>query len=243
MSAETGGGAGLDFAYVGAELDVFAHALNWKGYFARRLRPFLKGDVVEVGAGMGSITPHLRPMSPKGRWLCLEPDPALIRRARESGVERECRCEFASGTLAGLAPAERFDTIVYIDVLEHIERDAAELETAAAHLRPGGAICVLAPAHQWLYTKFDESIGHFRRYTKSSLAAVGPAGLRLARLEYLDCCGLAASAGNRFLLKSGMPNLRQILLWDRVLVRASKVVDPLIGRTLGKSVLAVWTKP
>jgi len=233
----------LEFTYIGPELDLFAHALTWKNYFASRLQEFLKGDVLEVGAGTGSITPYLRPMNTQGRWLCLEPDPALGRRARESGIESAFSCEFVTGTLAGLPASEAFDTVLYIDVLEHIQHDAAELETAAAHLRPGGSICVLAPAHQWLFTKFDESIGHFRRYSKATLAAVGPVGLRLARLEYLDSCGLAASAGNRLLLRSGMPNMRQILLWDRVLVRASKIVDPLIGRTLGKSVLAVWTKP
>jgi hypothetical protein len=145
------------------------------------------------------------------------------------------------GTVDALAADERFDAILYIDVLEHIEDDVAELERSAARLRPGGHIIVLSPAHQGLYSEFDKAIGHFRRYSKASLLAAAPPGLRLVEAFYLDAVGMAASLANRLLLRASMPTGGQILFWDRVLVPVSRVIDPIFVRRVGKSVVAIWT--
>ncbi|HEX7670077.1 MAG TPA: hypothetical protein VF395_10860, partial [Polyangiaceae bacterium] len=69
----------MSFAYVGTELDVFALAENWKRYYGSFLAPFLSGDVLEVGAGLGATTRALCDGSAR-RWTCLEPDPELARR-------------------------------------------------------------------------------------------------------------------------------------------------------------------
>jgi hypothetical protein len=58
---------------------------------------------------------------------------------------------------------QQFDSIIYIDVLEHIDADRDELERAANALQPGGFLVVLAPSHQWLYTALDKALGHYRR--------------------------------------------------------------------------------
>ncbi len=102
---------------------------------------------------------------------------------------------------------------------------------------------MLSPAHPWLYTPFDASIGHYRRYTRQSLRAAGPAGLRLTRLAYLDSAGMLASLGNRLLLQSAMPTPAQIGFWDRFLVPVSYLTDRLTGHRVGKSILGVWTRP
>jgi hypothetical protein len=150
------------------------------------------GDVVEVGAGLGSTTRYLC----DGRqrlWLCLEPD-----------------------------------------------RATAELEAASKILRPNGALIVLAPAHRWLYSPFDRAIGHYRRYTRRSLAAVGPPGLRHVVLRYLDSVGLLASAGNRFILRKSIPTAGDIARWDQLMVPVSRRIDGWLGFRIGKSVLGIW---
>jgi hypothetical protein len=141
-----------------------------------------------------------------------------------------------------LKPEERFDTIIYIDVLEHIENDQEELKASGAHLKPGGFLVVLSPAHQSLYTPFDEAIGHHRRYNKKTLLAVVPDDLELVEMKYLDCVGATASLGNRFLLKQRTPNPKQLAVWDKLMIPLSKLVDPLLGYRAGKSVLGVWRK-
>jgi hypothetical protein len=149
-------------------------------------------------------------------------------------------CRAVAGTLADLAPGDCFDAIAYVDVLEHIPDDAAELARAAGHLAPGGRLAVVAPAHQWLYSPFDAAIGHHRRYTKGSLSGVVPTGLTPVTVRYLDAVGLLASAANRMLLRQRLPDRRQLALWDGLMVPLSRGLDPLLGFRVGKSVLGVW---
>jgi ubiquinone/menaquinone biosynthesis C-methylase UbiE len=226
--------------YDGSELNVFSNAKNWKRYISKHLRRYVNGDVLEVGSGLGSVTGVLCERA--RRWMCLEPDPDLLAHARSTHCDQLVNCEFVVGTLETMRPEEVFDAILYIDVLEHIEDDRLELIRASRHVRRGGVICVLAPAHPMLYSEFDRAIGHFKRYTKATLFAAGPAAFRLERLRYLDCCGLLASAANRFILKSAAPSVKQIVLWDKVLVSLSRILDPVCGYSAGKSVLAVWRR-
>ncbi len=221
--------------YVGSELALFKKAKNWKAYWRDQIAAYVRGEVLEVGAGIGANTELLA-----GRgfssWTCLEPDAALA-----GDIELpDGRYRRAVGTIQDLPAHERFDSILYIDVLEHIEDDQAELILAADRLKPGGSLIVLSPAHPFLFTEFDRAIGHYRRYTRSSLRALKPPALWERKMIYLDSAGMLASAGNRLLLKSAMPTEQQILAWDRLLVPASRVIDGFFARRVGKTVLGVW---
>jgi SAM-dependent methyltransferase len=233
-----------DFTYVGSELELFSEVHNWKNYWSSRIRPFLKGDVAEVGAGLGANTAFLDKGTTTGRWVCLEPDARLSEQlgkaVRATGVKRDY--EVRTATLQGLEPEEKFDTIVYIDVLEHIEDDAGELERAASRLKPGGRIIVLSPAHQWLFTPFDAAIGHFRRYNIGMLRSITPKILHMEEAFYLDSAGLSLSSGNRLFLKQAMPTKGQLKFWDTFVIPVSRVLDRLVLGTFGKTVVAVWQK-
>jgi ubiquinone/menaquinone biosynthesis C-methylase UbiE len=231
------------FAYVGEELEIFAEARNWKDYWSSRIKKYLRGDVLEVGAGLGANTRLLR-TNQQQRWVCLEPDAELLKQLRSSLARQPklAHCEFVEGTVANLNSRDRFDALLYIDVLEHIADDRHELIQAANYLKPGGRLMVLSPAHAWLFSKFDAAIGHFRRYNKRALECLAPPTLQLEKMLYLDCCGLFVSLGNRFLLRQPLPTLRQILFWDRFVVPASRVLDPVLGFKIGKSILGIWTK-
>ena len=231
------------YSYVGNELELFAEAVHWKRYFRSAIADRLVGDVLEVGAGIGETARHLLDGRQRS-WLCLEPDERLGTRLRawaEAGDVAPLPT-VQIGTTADLDPRSRFDTILYIDVLEHIEDDRAELARAAELLAPRGALIVLSPAFQQLFSDFDRSVGHFRRYTRASLAEVMPPSVRQVRLRYLDSVGFLASLSNRALLRQALPTRRQIALWDRVMIPASRVLDPLLARSFGRSVLAVYER-
>jgi len=233
----------MDFEYIGDELELFRHAHNWKKYYGEMIKPFFGAKVLEVGAGIGATTEFLFSADVR-RWVCLEPDEkmaAVIAAKIESG-ELPDRCEAASLSVSALSPDEKFDSILYIDVLEHIDDDASEIEAATRHLRPGGHLIVMSPAHQFLYTPFDRAIGHFRRYNKRTLSSLAPTSLKAVRLDYLDSIGAFASIGNKLLLRQSMPTLKQILLWDRRLVPISTYIDPILGFRAGKSILGIWKK-
>ena len=205
--------------------------------------PFIGARVLDVGAGIGSNITHLS--SPAVReWTSLEPDPAQARRISERVASGELpRCRVIAGTLDEIEPSARFDTILYIDVLEHIADDRAELDRAARHLAEGGNLVVLAPAHQFLFSPFDAAIGHHRRYNAAGLAALAPPGCRLRRSLMLDAAGFFASLANRLLLGAALPTPRQIEFWDKVLVPISRVLDGITFHRFGKTVVTVWQRP
>lgn len=229
------------YRYAGGELERFRDARNWKTYIRRNLHPHIAGKVLEVGAGIGTNTAFL--LSDRvTRWDCLEPDPVLLARLslRVRRLETPVPIRTLPGTLASLPPEARYDVILYVDVLEHIENDEAELAVAAQHLVPGGKLAVLAPAHGWLFSPFDRAVGHLRRYSIPRLRALTPAGMHSCSARYLDAMGMLASLGNRFLLKSSEPSPASLMVWDRVLVPCSVPLDRALGYRLGKSVMVIW---
>lgn len=232
------------FIYSGTELDLFATAQNWKSYWTRVIDPYLGQSVLELGAGIGANAKALKHRS-YARWLCVEPDAAMVRMVKQAisaghlPASHEVRC----GTSLDVSEDERFDTILYIDVLEHIEDDRAELQRVAKLVQPGGHIVIVAPAHNGLYTPFDKKIGHFRRYDKALLRAIVPQELRIRRMQYLDSVGMLASLANKLLLQSDSPTPGQVRFWDSVLVRASRVTDPLCAYLVGKSIVCILEKP
>lgn len=229
--------------YVGDELALFEKAKNWKNYYGSYLKPYLIGNVMEVGAGIGGTTLILCNGS-QNKWVCLEPDGNLV-----AEIEKMIHlgklpnyCEAVKGTLSSINPSNKYDAIIYIDVIEHIEDDKSEIALAVQYLKDGGTLMVLVPAHQYLFNKFDAALGHFRRYNKKMLREVVPEGLEEVKIFYLDCIGLLASLTNKWFLKQSIPTAKQIIFWDNVIIRISKLIDPILGYTLGKTVIGIWKK-
>jgi hypothetical protein len=229
-----------DFRYQGDELALFAHAHNWKEYWRRHLAPFVRGDVLEVGAGIGSNTSQLRSLS-TGRWLCLEPDERLLSELwGRVATSLSSSIEVACGTVISLPKERLFDTALYIDVLEHIPDDVAEIVAVAKHIKSNGHIIVLSPAHQLLYSPFDRAIGHQRRYNRTSLLRCTPPTAKPILVSYLDSAGYLLSLANRMVLRQSSPTLHQIWFWDKYILPVSRFIDPLLGFRCGKSILGVW---
>jgi SAM-dependent methyltransferase len=221
-------------AYQGTELELFATARNWKSYVAASLRPYVRGRVLDVGAGIGGNIRYLVNPSVTD-WVALEPDPRLA-----ATIETTASCKVIVGTIDTVPAEAKFDTILYMDVLEHIADDRHEILTAARLLTSGGCLVVLAPAHQFLFSPFDTAVGHHRRYCLKQLSALRPANATTEVCRLMDCVGFLASLANRVALRQSDPTGRQIAIWDRLMVRASRVLDPCIGYCIGKSALVVW---
>lgn len=226
--------------YIGDELELFANAVHWKQYWGRKVMPFLGNHVLEVGVGMGTNTPFfLDSCEDIKRWVCLEPDPTLSVQA-EKKLSKFPIVEVQNGYLSDFKSEQKFDSILYIDVIEHIEDDAKEISLAKSFLKPDGYLIILVPAHQYLYSAFDKAIGHLRRYNKQMLKNIVGQDLKLEMLVYLDSMGTAASVVNKLFLKQNYPTLKQIQFWDNYLVRISNFSDWILGYQIGKSLLGIW---
>lgn len=230
-----------EYKYPGEELSLFNYAKNWKKYFAKSIKKYIKGKVLEVGAGIGNNTLLLNDgTSPY--WLLLEPDGKMASGLEKDIAEKKFpyNCSLIHGTVSNIN--QTFDTIIYIDVLEHIEDDAEELKTAATLLNPNGYLVVLSPAFQHIYSPFDKSIGHYRRYNRKMVRKITPPGIKIESCRYYDSIGYFASLMNKIILKQKMPKLKQIFFWDRYLLPVLTVTDKLFLHSFGKSIIVVWKK-
>ena len=232
------------FKYSGEELELFAGAVNWKKYWSDEIEEFIGDLVVELGAGIG-LTALTLSKRPYQNWTAVEPDHSMYKKLEVLGASGKFGPNYSliHGTSQNLQRNSKFDTALYIDVLEHIEDDFGELRRISQYLAAGGRIIVVAPAHNFLYSPFDRKVGHFRRYNRKMLADRMPGGMIMERLCYLDSAGLIASAANKLLFRSENPTYKQIKIWDRYMVRASRWIDPVIRHKMGKSIIAIFRKP
>ena len=166
------------------ELDTYTRWLY------ERVRPFVAGDVCEVGCGTGNIIEFLLNQP---RVVGLEPFPPSFEEARQRFFQHR-NVQFLGYSLADCpneaVPAASFDTVLCMNVLEHIEDDVDSLRRMGTMCRAGGRVVILVPAHQALYGGLDRTAGHFRRYNRKSLsqAFIG-AGLRVTDSYYMNVVG------------------------------------------------------
>lgn len=223
------------FIYIGNELEIFSQAKNWKRYVSKKVSPFIKGDVLEIGAGTGENIKYLINNNVKS-WTSIEPDHNLYLKIPEFSSDfiiHKKNC-FLNDIY------EKYDTIIYFDVLEHIEEDMKELYNARNILRNNGILLIISPAHNFLYTKFDKEIGHYRRYNKKMLNKLTYNYYKI-KLFYIDSLGFFLSLANIF-LKKNIPTKYQILFWDRVIVPLSCIADRIFFYKFGKTICGIFKK-
>jgi SAM-dependent methyltransferase len=173
-----------------ATLERLADAPAFNRWMYDRLAPWISGSVLEIGAGIGNLS---RFLVDRPRVVLTDTDPTYrAELARRFGGRPSVRV--TALTLPeqppDLAPAS-FDTVVCLNVLEHVEQDRAALVTIRELLVPGGRLVLLVPALPALYGTLDRALSHCRRYTKQGLRErYRDAGFAMRRMEYFNLAGL-----------------------------------------------------
>lgn len=217
------------------EFGALSLADNYREALLREFSPFLRGNVLEVGAGIGQITEALLQKREVARLVSIEPHPAFCRQLREKFP----RHTIIQGTVDDLGENGDWNAVVSINVLEHIERDEQELENYHRRLlKNHGTLCLFVPARPEIYGQIDRDFGHFRRYTKSELREkLFRAGFQIPRLRYYNIAGYLAWWLNFCLLKKHHFNPGAVRFFDRFIFPAvyaleSRVCPPPLGQSL-----------
>ena len=210
----------------------------------RAFAPFLGDHVVEVGAGNGNVSLLLleRELT---RLDAIEPDDVIYAKLAERLRDR-VRAKVHRGYLAsvirdpGIAEA---DSVVSVNVLEHVEEDEAELALMHSILRPGGHLCLWVPALPALNSQYDRSLGHYRRYRKRELAGkLSDAGFETLRIEYRDFVGMFVWFVCCRLLGMGLTSGRA-RFYDRLIVPITGSIERRLRLPIGKNLLALARRP
>lgn len=226
--------------YSGTELDSMAGAVNYHRWILAAARPYLGKTVAEVGAGIGSVSKLLLE-SPLDRLIAFEPSCDLFSQLVKS-FDTDKRAEAINEVFSPELTPDGVDSILYINVLEHIEHDLDELKNARVALRPGGYLFVFVPALEWLYSDFDKEVGHFRRYTRHGLTKLArEAGFDVVKARYFDIAGIAPWYVS-FVLLRGRPQPAAVAIYDKIVVPPMRVLEAMLPPPLGKNVLLIARK-
>jgi len=237
-----------DWSYPGRELESMAIAANYRRWILAKLGPFLGQRIVEVGAGTGSFSELLLERKPQS-LLALEPSsnlyPLLWQKLSRMNfpIHIEAMQSTLSHAVPQLAGSAEPDSILYINVLEHVEDDLEELRVAHSMLASSGRVLVFVPAHQWLMGPFDHKVGHFRRYTRSSLiTTVEGAGFTIRFSAYFDLLGILMWWLKYRVFKSDQMEAGLVSLYDRWGVPLSRILDSITNSQMGKNVIVIGEK-
>ncbi|TAL51508.1 MAG: class I SAM-dependent methyltransferase [Chitinophagaceae bacterium] len=228
-------------------LQVISKATSFNSWMFDQFRSFLKGEVLEIGSGIGNISQ-------------LAMDEGFSITLSDYNTEYTCllneKFKHADNvkdilSIDLLHPGfenyyrsleKKFDSILLLNVIEHLQNDSAAIQNCLYLLKPGGHLIVLAPAYQWLYCNFDKELGHHRRYTlKSMLLKFKTNDIQVVRKIYFNFLGIAGWLVFGKIFGKKILGSNEMSAFNK-LVSLAKVMDKLIFNKAGLSVIVIGVK-
>ena len=228
-------------------LNVIAAADKFNNWMYQTIKPFLKGNILEIGSGIGNITQcvindnfKVTASDIRDNYCAMLQDrfgenPYLNEIRNIDIVHPEFDNEYKD-------LFDKFDSIVALNIVEHVENDGLAIKNCKKLLRQEGNLIILVPAYMGLYNQFDKELEHFRRYTKSTLEKIFiAAGLKINKTQYFNFIGILGWwFSGRILRKKTIPG-GQMKLYN-TLVPIFKLVDKVMLNKVGLSVITFGTK-
>lgn len=223
--------------------EVHGAYLDWQ---MERFLPFIGDRILEVGCGVGGIMARL-----PGRSLVhgVDVEPEVLEIARERFAGRD-ECRFSLLDIASCGQMEltslaqsRFDTVICVNVLEHIRDDIAALQRMESLLARGGYLLLLVPAHLKLYGAYDQLDGHFRRYSRDYLKIIlRQTNFEIRQLRYFNAVGALGWWYHYCWRKGTMHGTRQFAAMQQ-LIPFLRIAERWLPPPFGLSVVAILQRP
>ena len=170
--------------YDGYELEYFDSAYNFRKYQIQLIKKYLQKNLAEVGPGKGGLVGYYKKYVKK--ILLIEPDRNLYKILKKKFKNKKIKIK--NSKISNIN--KKFETIVYFDVLEHIKNDLNEVKEAKKKLHKKGYLIISVPAHQYFYSSFDKSVGHFKRYSQIDFKKIEKkTGLKIKKMVFYDSIG------------------------------------------------------
>jgi len=228
--------------YAADDLETMSEARTYQAHVFGLVRPHVGVRVLEVGCGIGTMTRQLLDVA--HQVVCVEPNLNCATRARETlgGDDRVAIriCHLEECNRVELQQ-QRFDTVVCVNVLEHIHDDVHALTLFRDVVAgTGGRVLIFVPAVQGIYSQHDAALGHHRRYSRRTLrAAFTAAGLDIVALQYTNPIGLLGWMYNLYVSGNTEHTTSQVRLFDRFVAPWALPLERVVPPPIGLSLFAV----
>ena len=223
------------FVHEGKDLESMSFAQNYHNWIYENITKELGTKIAEIGSGVGNFTEFLL-RNDHARIDAYEPCTKMHLNNKFSKNPR-VNCINSNFELVSKSCDYKYDSVIFINVLEHIQQDLDAIKNAYNITRPGGKLIIFVPALQFLYSKFDRSIGHYRRYQKSELTKlVQNASFKIMSCEYFDSIGIVPWFVFMKVMRQGLSS-RNTFTYDTFVVPWLKILEKKISPPLGKNML------
>ena len=225
------------------DLEIMADTVNYRKWIYDNIRTSLGKRVIELGAGIGNFTQLL---TDRDIVVAVDNSRAAVEKMKEkfSACENVIPLEIdiESPQLLDLARFDA-DTIVCINVLEHIADDAKALSDMYTLLKPGNRLILLVPAFQFLFGTIDRIVGHHRRYSKRELSSrLIQAGFSIRGIYFMNCIAVFGWFLNNRVLKRREESPSQVALFDKCIAPWMQGIERVVRPPFGLSLIAIGEK-
>ena len=202
------------------------------------IKKYIKGDILEIGAGCGSFTRNYIKTDFQNITLT-ELDKKNIQDLNRK-FKNFKNVKVLNTTINKIE--NEYDSILYLHVLEHIKDDQDEIREATKRLKKGGHLLIMVPAHQKIYSNLDRAVGHYRRYERKFFKEE-LTNLKRVRLFSLDIIGYLLYFLNKIFFKEEIfPSSLKIFIWDKICTPLTAIIDRLTNYNYGKCIIAIYKK-
>jgi SAM-dependent methyltransferase len=232
--------------YEGHEnLETAIKRKNFTKWVAEETFPKLKGDILEIGSGLGTYSKQIIKNHPNSQITLSDVSQSYVKNLTKT---------FSTDTITVFKldlnnkedfkkiGYEKFDSIIAINVLEHVKNDEFAISELYKMLKNNGTLIILVPANKFLYNVIDKSIGHWRRYTKNELKnKLIDNNFKIEKIFSFNILGVFGWFLNGNIFKKSEINKNASSIFDK-LIPIMKIIEKYSGRPFGLSVICYCKK-
>lgn len=226
-------------------LQILASANNFTLWMYEQIKPFLKGNILEIGSGRGNYSKIIINSFPQNR---------IILSDISENYVKDLKKQFESSNVVAVklnlekkGDFEKINTNIdsafALNVMEHIENDIDAMNNLYEKLNKGGTFTILVPAHKFLYNCIDKSVGHYRRYTrKDLLKKVSQTKFKVKKLFYFNALPILGWYWSGNILKKDILSKNNMRLFDTLVPLLRFIEKYILRKKIGMSLVAVLVK-
>lgn len=236
----------LNYKYYATDLKAMGYAVNYHKNIVQQFSKYLGKDILEVGAGTGNLADILLENNYQfNRLTLVEPDDDLFIFLKNKYLNNN-KVKVIKAFTKNLKHLDNsFTSVIYNNVLEHIEDDISEIANVKNLLKKGGFVCIYSPAGSNLYSKYDNQLGHYRRYSyNSKIKLIESNNLKCVEIKYSDLIGYFLWLIKYKILgtKGSKDFVNSVKFFDKYITPINKFIESKIKLPFGKNILVIGKK-
>lgn len=235
-----------NYKYYASDLTAMSFAVNYHKNIIRQFSKYLGDSILEIGAGTGNLADILLENKYEFNSLTLvEPDEEVFKLLKSKYVTNKKVKVIKAFTKDIKDMNNCFSSVIYNNVLEHIEDDISEIANVKKLLKKDGYVCIYSPAGRILYSKYDHQLGHYRRYTlKEKRTLLEKNNLKCIDIKHSDLIGYFLWLVKYKILgfKGSNDFANSVKFFDKHITPINEFIESKIKLPFGKNILVIGKK-